>query len=48
MMRTSEKPDARQKPKEQRHTTSNEIQDLDSEYDRENEGPHRRKPGECL
>jgi hypothetical protein len=48
MMRTSEKPDARQKLEEHQHTPSTETEDLDYEYDRENEGPHGRKPGECL
>jgi hypothetical protein len=47
-MRTREKPDARQKPEEHQHTTRTETEDLNYEYDRQDEGPHGRKPGEYL
>jgi hypothetical protein len=48
MMRTSEKPDARQIHEEHQHAPSTETEDLVYEYDRENEGPHGRKLGEYL
>jgi hypothetical protein len=47
-MRTSEKPDAREKPEEHQHAPRTETGDLVYEHDRESEGPHGRKPGESL